>query len=276
MKDVKKRPAFRNQRKLAAVLSALGLSMLCTLPAYAEASVITKGQTMQQAQAAAGSGTAEGQTAAAAWSGWKKNGTVWNWYNEDGSLLADAVTPDGYYVNGSGAWFKTTQVFMDESFNIPDYFRTASSVSSMNDFLPELNRANKRVQSALMGKRIFHVYYSGVTYSHLDNKEESLMLSMYKDSSCDGWSIRVACNLGDQHNSKQASSIDYGVLRVLIGRFSHTPDQIADAIYESWQGSNGWKITDTSDAPVGDALIRCSVENGSVVYKIQRRKDGDL
>ena len=34
--------------------------------------------------------------------GWNRKGTLWYYYNEDGSLLKNADTPDGYHVNGEG------------------------------------------------------------------------------------------------------------------------------------------------------------------------------
>jgi hypothetical protein len=247
--------------------------MLCAFPVYAESAVVTKGMTAEQSAAADRAATAASGTT---WSGWKQVGQVWKWYQEDGTELKNAVTPDGYYVNENGAWFRSSQNFEQETFDLPERFRTSTSVASMNAFLSDLNRLNKRVQNVLNGKRIFHVYPNRVTYSHLDGSSESLLLSLSRDTSCDGWTLRVSCNLGNRHDSHQSASVDFSVLRILVGRFSHTPDQIADAIYESWQGNNIWNITDSADALVGDALIRCSVENGAAVYKIQRRKDGDL
>ena len=38
--------------------------------------------------------------------GWKKIGSSWYWFDASGAMLADAWTPDGYYVNKSGAWVK--------------------------------------------------------------------------------------------------------------------------------------------------------------------------
>ena len=36
--------------------------------------------------------------------GWKKIENVWYYFIEDGSMLRNAMTPDGYLVGNDGAW----------------------------------------------------------------------------------------------------------------------------------------------------------------------------
>ena len=38
--------------------------------------------------------------------GWYQVGEEWYYFDQSGKMLADTVTPDGYYVNASGAWDK--------------------------------------------------------------------------------------------------------------------------------------------------------------------------
>jgi hypothetical protein len=218
------------------------------------------------------------ETAAAAttketvYPGWQQDGEKWSWYLKEYEVLKDAVTPDGYYVNEDGAWFKTKQSVLDEQFTLPDRFRTASDIKSMEQVLSDVDRLNKKLQKKYEGLRTFHVYSSYVTYTRTENKEETILLGLYRDTASDGWKIRVSCNLsGSRDDYTRTPAIDYAVLRFLAGRFSHTPGQIADAIYQSWQGENAWHLSSAEDKPVGDSMIRYSVENGAAVYQIQKR-----
>jgi glucan-binding YG repeat protein len=38
--------------------------------------------------------------------GWRNVGGSWYYFTEDGSMLVDAITPDGYKVNTEGKWIQ--------------------------------------------------------------------------------------------------------------------------------------------------------------------------
>lgn len=215
----------------------------------------------------------ESEVSAPAYSGWKQTNGGWVWYQEDGTLLVNGWTPDGYFVDDGGSWKSETRNILDDTFAVTDRFKTAEDLPSMGALLTDLNRLNKRVQTYMNGKRIFHAYNEYITYSKLEDKKETVYLSLNRDKEKNGWNIQVSCDLGTRNNNRNyATTVDYEVLYFFISQISHTPNQVIDAIYRSWQGDNAWGLSFIKEVPVGDSLISYGADNGAVGYMIRRRQ----
>lgn len=52
--------------------------------------------------------------------GWIRDSANWYYLSEDGVMLADAITPDGYYVESSGAWIPDAQKYWGIDFGKND------------------------------------------------------------------------------------------------------------------------------------------------------------
>lgn len=79
--------------------------------------------------------------------GWEKIDDVWYYFNADGVILTDTTTPDGYYVDATGAWAKK-----DANTS------TGSGTSTANDVIwygmsnEEYNKVVKKALVELWGK----------------------------------------------------------------------------------------------------------------------------
>lgn len=204
---------------------------------------------------------------------WVQNGSAFSWISQDGSILTNAVTPDGYFVNASGLWQTETREFLGEGFILPDKFLGSKNVADMGLWLSDINKLNKQIQQLFQGARIFHVYQNSITYSKVADKKETQLLALYLDNESNGWKIRVSCSLDCSKTDKvYATSIDFVVLQFFVSFFSHTPDYVADAVYRSWEGDNLWKLSSQEMTAVGDSMIKYSVEDGAAIYQFVGRE----
>lgn len=227
--------------KLRTVLIAAAAAVLSAFPAYAAA-------------------------------GWINAGGTWHYELEDGTTAVNRVTPDGYYVDGDGVWKKQTLTILSQKITSPSRFVPLSEISfpASKDML---NLFNRTIQGAANGKRIFHLYQDGITYGSLSTsnstQSEELLLSLTGDPAVNGYKLRISGNLGDgTFNAQDIHSYDYAVFRYLCALISNRPDILADAIYQSWQGNNGYGIRMDRTAAAGDAMISLDIENGAGVYHI--------
>ena len=200
--------------------------------------------------------------------GWIASGDSWIFYNEDGTALRDGVTPDGYYVDVEGRWRSRTITLLDETFVLPDKFIGSKSVGSMLSDLEPLERLNKRIRALIGAQRAFYVYDDSIRYVEVNSGRETFLMGLCKDPSDGGWQLKLSTKFNKSTERSAEETCDYMVLRFLLGKVSHVPERVSDAIYESWQGNNSYGITSRTPKVVGDTAITYSVEEGAGVYKL--------
>ena len=200
--------------------------------------------------------------------GWIASGDSWIFYNDDGTALRDGVTPDGYYVDVDGRWRSRTITLLDETFVLPDKFIGSKNVGSMLSDLEPLERLNKRIRALIGAQRAFYVYDDSIRYVAVNSGRESFLMGLYKDPSNGGWQLKLSTKFNKSTERSAEETCDYMVLRFLLGKVSHVPERVSDAIYESWQGDNSYGITSQTPKAVGDTAITYSVEEGAGVYKL--------
>lgn len=269
-------------RQTAFLLLAGGLFMTTgTMPVFAEASsTITAGTiTAGASRADSGSGQTSSGTGSSTGTGWKQSGGGWIYYLSDGTPQNGGFTPDGYLVDGNGSWSQRSGAILEESVSYPDRFVPSSQMRGWNDMRTDLERVGKRIQTALGNARLIQVDDESISYYRMSSQNtqnsgtvqsEGLLLSLYQDPRTDGYQLRVSTNLGNRKNGvSRASTYDYAMFYLMLAKISHVPEQLADAIYGSWQGNNPYGLAEKGEVQVGDVFLSLHVENGAGVYMIR-------
>ncbi|WP_432628115.1 hypothetical protein [Brotaphodocola sp.] len=271
---------MRRMRKQTAILLLTGGLLMTTgsMPVFAQTTTITAGASRSD------SGSGQSSTGGSSTgTGWKQSGGGWIYYLSDGTPQQGGFTPDGYLVDGNGSWSQRSGVILEESVSYPDCFVPASQMRGWGDMRADLERVGKRIQTALGNARSIQLddesisYYrttaqntqSSLYYQNTQNTT-TLLLSLYQDSRTDGYQLRVSTNLGNRKNGvSRASTYDYAMFYLMLAKISHVPEQLADAIYGSWQGNNPYGLTEKGEVQVGDVFLSLHVENGAGVYMIR-------
>lgn len=203
---------------------------------------------------------------------WAQSGEVYYWTLENGALLTDDVTPDGYYVNPTGFWQAEKREYLGASTVLPDQFVGSAAQMDMRACQEAVRLFDPYVQKIFGGKRAFRLYEDRIAYCQVSGKKDAVLFSLYKDAGSGGWKVKISCRLETVSPDKiTACGVDYVVLQYLLSLVSHTPEYAADAIFQSWMGKNGWNIQSKTKAPVGDCMMSYAVEDGAAVYQITRR-----
>ena len=206
--------------------------------------------------------------------GWIKESGVSRFQLDDGSMLRDRMTPDGYFVDSDGVWKQEGQVILDQRIQSPMRFIHGYE-QNFAGCLDMLNTFNSRIQSVANGQRIFHLYRDGITYSALADNKETPILNLTADSQTGGYRLRISGNIGSgAFIARNIHSYDYEVFRYLCTLVSNRPSYLIDAIYQSWQAENHYGINMTNWVAAGDCAILLEVENGVGIYRIAPRPAG--
>lgn len=96
--------------------------------------------------------------------GWVKTGSGWMYYNEAGVPLVNQMSPDHYYLDSQGMWKQESLSIAGQTVQSPKSFIPVSAFN-FADLQGPLSQLNQHVQSVSGGKRVFHLYKDGLTYS---------------------------------------------------------------------------------------------------------------
>ncbi len=202
--------------------------------------------------------------------GWSQQGNgSWRYQSEDRSFVVNGFTPDGYFIDGSGIWWENAQV-LDVKLPSRNSFLAASQAGSMTSFesmavslLGSIGKGCGRVRSFALDAD----WFGGYSVSEDGEKE---IMSFYKDGAEDGYVLRLSCALSRvQGQDARVSWYDYQVIRALMHRVSRTGEQLAEAIYLSWEEGNNYGLKMGEWVSVGDALVKYEVAEGAGLYYIK-------
>ena len=79
--------------------------------------------------------------------GWVNDASGYYYVQDDGAVLANTMTPDGYYVDGNGKWFQEHLTILGQDFTSPQKF-TPMSGQSVENSLSVLHGMSPRIQNA--------------------------------------------------------------------------------------------------------------------------------
>ena len=206
-----------------------------------------------------------------AYAGWVNDGGGDYYVQDDGTVLVNTITPDGYYVDENGKWVQEHLTIFGQDFTSPQRF-TPMSWQSFENYLSVVNGMNTRIQNAAPGRRAIHLYRDGMSLCAVENQQEIPLLVLMEDTATGGYRLRISTNLGSGgFVETDLRSYDYEVFRFMCAIISNRPSILADAIYQSWQRENRYGINMVSWAAVADTKVMVEVENGTGIYRIAPR-----
>lgn len=192
--------------------------------------------------------------------GWIEDQGIWYYGGEEGVLLTDTVTPDGYYVNGDGAWFRRSEQLLGIGFEAPEQFLRQQEDGFSWPGERALETLSATVKHAFAGERSLRIRKSGLEYR---NSEGKVLAGLYPDSSYGGWRLDLAVSLDpDSADPADADTYNYEIFRAFLYQISSSPEVAADAICDGWSGENLRGLSRTAWVRAGDMQILYGASDG--------------
>ena len=191
--------------------------------------------------------------------GWIEDGGMWYYGGENGVLLTDTMTPDGYYVNGDGAWYRRSEKILGATFQAPERFLTwQDGFSWPGEY--GFSVLSSAVKNAFSGERSIKIQKDGLEYRM---KDGTVLMGLYRDSTYGGWRLDLAVGLDNSSTDlAYADTYNYQIFKALLYQVSSAPEVAAAAVYDSWNGSNAWGLSRTAWTRVGDMQILYGASDG--------------
>lgn len=236
--------------------------------------------------------------AAASSPGWKQSSAdTWQYQKEDGTYVAGAFTPDGYFVDNNGVWKKEVQ-FMGMTLPNRNFFVTPNQAGSFLRWEDDMKSMMNVILRDLPGARGIELSEQEVGLYAISNNTGRELLSFYKYTDGECYVVSLKCPLNTTRVESQTTRIgsessgssgpssstrstvsrsstvnaawyDYQVLIGLLSRVSRTGPILAEALYSSWMSTNFYGLERDKWVPVGDALIKYEAEDGEGLYYIK-------
>lgn len=187
-------------------------------------------------------------------SGWiEENGKSYYLF-QDGRCATDTITPDGYYVDSQGEWYRRSASILDVTFQAPDQFLKPAAGTPDWTGGESLEKLKDTVIKVFGGKRNIVITDTCIEYRAV--KEKKVLMGLYKDSSREDYRLDIRIELNSESSDMtQKETYDYAVFKALLYQFSSSPEVLEQAIYSGWQGENQWQINRQTPVFAGDTQI---------------------
>lgn len=205
---------------------------------------------------------------------------AWYYVTKDGVHHSDCFAFDGYYVEASGVRFLTKKI-LDVELPMRNTWLTASAAGNFDCFVTGATLLQNQLRTVLGKYRTLTVYNDNIRLTSIveENKTTYVVdrLSLYKNSTTNGYSIVVATSLGGDRKTltRAAGDVDliayydYEVLRFFTNSISRNGDKLAAAIYSHWQDANEQSLKFGQWVNIGDTMVRYMPSNGQGIYEIR-------
>lgn len=196
---------------------------------------------------------------------WKSVNNHWYYCEEDGTCLTNCITPDGYYVNPDGTWYRRASVILNETFKASEKFPSAAAGWTGKEELVRL----KQSISQLFEDRNIRITENSLEYLSGDTNE-TVLIGAYKNADTGTFRLMLGISLDKNcTDTSKAAAYDYQIFRAFLYQLTSTPELLEDAIYSSWEEKNRWQISRTEKRQVGDLLLKYTAGNGYGHYLIE-------
>ncbi len=200
--------------------------------------------------------------------GWEQREEGWYYClgdNEQGEpqYLRDALTPDGYYVNGDGIWYPRKTTILDQEYAVSERFVPVNADWSGFELA---SRVADSVFRVFGGSRAVQISDSSIVYrKQAAKKGESakVVMGLYKEDTAGRYRLDLQVGLDSEtQNTASANYYNYQVFKALLSMVSSTPELLEQAVYQAWEGENGWNIGRTDWVRVGDSMVKFASADG--------------
>lgn len=192
--------------------------------------------------------------------GWFEDGGKWYYGGENGVILMNSMTPDGYYVDMTGAWYRRSAKFLGIDFQAPDRFLTRSGETVIWPGQSGLEEMAVCIRKAFGGQRSLSIKESGLEYK---DSEGNILMGLYPDSVYGGWRLDLAVKLeSGSTDLTSASTYSYQVFQAFLYQISSSPELAIWAVRDGWNGGNIWGLNRTVWTRTGDMQILYGASEG--------------
>ena len=216
---------------------------------------------------------------------WVQNEGFWYFYNPDGTpaggwildkgkhyyisdgglMLANCITPDGYFVDAGGEWYQRKTTILNQEFTAPSKFPEAHSAWVNGDQLAKLR---SQVRSVFKERRL-KVSSNAIEYVVDSNNKERVLMGLYKLNETGSFRLDIGISLdASAIEPDEPETYDYMVYRAMMYELTSAPDHLEKAIYSSWEESNTWNIGRDYWVWIGDSWVRYGAAAGYGQYEI--------
>ena len=184
---------------------------------------------------------------------------------DEGKLLVNTITPDGYFVDANGEWYQRTATLLGEEFCAPKKFPALTDSWAEKDAFLSL-RSKIR---AVFANRKLKISDSSIEYVTEVNEKEQVLMGIYKMSETNSYRFDISVSLDPSSTELNlAETYDYMVFRAMLYQISSTPDHLERAIYSSWEDNNQWNIGRHHWIWIGDSWLKYTAIAGSGHYYV--------
>jgi len=221
---------------------------------------------------------------------------------ESGRCLTDTVTPDGHYVDGSGAWYKRNTNILGVSMTGREKF--ASSSEGWNR--GSLTGVQDKIKEAFGGKRKLKISDRGIEYVSVAGSDtsgssgtslmsflgtgttgsgstggsegsETVLAALYREPDKGRFRLELKMKLDKgSEDLEEAAAYDYAVFKAMLYQVSSSPEMLEAAIYSAWQEENTWGINRNNPVNAGDSQVLYSSGDGFGRFYITGRSGAPL
>lgn len=212
--------------------------------------------------------------------GWVESNGFYYYLLPDGKSITDTITPDGYYVNADGAWYRRQETILGVSFTSFDRFLP---VGGEWDKSPSILLLSEKYRQIFGQTRRIRVARDRIEYTVFEgsggkNSTGSSTLFTGKQNTADknssttdtGTPLAVLYQEPGQGryclelkmklypgstDEKQTATYDYALFKALLYQISSSPETLEEALLDAWQGENRWQVNRENWVRAGDAMI---------------------
>lgn len=199
--------------------------------------------------------------------GWLELGGLYYFLSDNGVCLTDAMTPDGYYVDGNGAWYQREKSILGVRMTAPEQFCPADVPLNEGGAAASLSGLIRR---SFGGARLLRVSDTAIEYvsaggadGQTKSGEEMVLAGLYREAQNGRYRLDLRMSLdAGASGKKTAAAFDYGVFQALLYQFSSSPEVLGAAVCSAWNGDNQWNINRQSPAEAGDSQVLYAAGDG--------------
>ena len=194
---------------------------------------------------------------------------TWSYEQDDGTWLTNGFSPDGYYVDGSGKWYDSLTI-LETSVPSRNSFRSSQEEVIFAGCEDIFNQVQETLYRDLGNVRRFRLSNQRLGYGRTDGDQYTELFSLEQNREKGEFTLTVRCPLTRKYQGNIPMSwYDFQCLRVVTNLLSRTGDQLAEAVYYSWEGDNRYGVKLEQWTQVGDAWISYRAAEGAGIYSIR-------
>ena len=193
----------------------------------------------------------------------------WYYSYDDGTWLVNGFSPDGYYVDGTGKWWDSLTI-LETKVPSRNSFRSPQEEEIFSGCEEIFNQVQRVLYRDVGNVRRFQLSTSRLRLNQTEDNRSTELFSIEQNRETGTIDLVIRCALTREYQGDIPMSwYDFQCLRVVLNLISRTGDQLAEAVYYSWEGDNRYGVKLEQWTTVGDAMISYRASNGAGVYSIR-------